>query len=279
MPGLSGVEIKEPSDDLMPAAKTHALFSTIFDFYDGHIQDWLSNNGIELGEEAQKEIKHLLQTLEGELGKLTNSGERERLTVKLVGTKNVYDAFYDAIGENCAGQYGFALANRKFQPIRLIDPKTRDHIGVVYALKGSVDGVPALVLAGVQIRKKYAYSIKPMGKFIEQLIDKLNEVAIENKLTGGVWTTVGPANKNNSWTDDGRIGQLDLIRNGVIELGIARSGDNSFKELDESEQIQFPPEFNGAINRVIRLSATGEEVAPASPKLKWYQRIWGVFRK
>ncbi len=254
LPGLSGVKIKAPGDNLSPETKTHELFSSIVENYSGHIPEWLRANGVKLDQDAEKEIEKLLHSLRGELSKLRSLGEREELTVRLVGTKNVYDAMYDAVGENCSGQYGFALTIDKFQPIRLIDPKTKDHIGIVYALKSQVDGVPAMVLAGVEIRKRYAYSIKPIDKFIESLVDQLAGIAIDNGLTGGVWSAVGPAkNQHQPWSDDGRIGQYALVRNAVVELGISRGGEQPFKKLRSSEQIQFPPQFDGLIKRLIRL--------------------------
>jgi hypothetical protein len=247
LPELTGVTIPKIGAD-PTLEQIHSFLTAVRVNFNGHIPEALRAKGITIEAETWRVVfANFTRPIVGELDKLRLSADREQKTIKLVATKGIYDAFYDAIGENCAGQYGFALEELNFQPIRLIDPETNNHYGVVYVLKGRVDGNPALILAGVEIRKKYAYSIS-QTELIPKLIAALKQVAEHNKITGGVWTTVGKATEDATWSDDGRIAQYDVVRNALVKPGIAAFGDPR-----ELEQIEFPPKFPETISQVVRV--------------------------
>jgi hypothetical protein len=128
---------------------------------------------------------------------------------------------------------------------------------VVYALKGTVEGERALILAGVEIRKQFAYGIK-QSEFIPALIGELGKIAKHNGCRE-IWTTVGERSNYWPWSDDGRISQYDVTRNALCGMG------QTYKDLMAAEQIQFPRKFSRPIHRVLRVWADSGEVAENKP--------------
>jgi hypothetical protein len=257
LPEVTGLELQLPKGD--EPLSVRSFYQSLKDAFEGHIPETLKSWGIELDERTRKIfIENYLKPVQGELGKFaTGSQRQEQRTVQVVATKGVYDAFYDAIGENCSGQYGFELENSIFQPLRLIDPDTGEHYGVVYALKGTVEGERALILAGVEIRKQFAYGIK-QSDLIPALIGELGKIAKHNGCQE-IWTTVGEARGDRPWSDDGRISQYDVTREALCGMG------QTYKDLMAAEQIQFPRKFSAPIHRVLRVWADSGEIAENKP--------------
>ncbi|NDC38882.1 MAG: hypothetical protein EBZ48_12670, partial [Proteobacteria bacterium] len=247
LPKVTGVELAPPAGD-EPLA-WHSFYHSLVNAFEGHIPETLASWGITLDDKTRQVcIDNYLKPVKGELRKFaTGSQKKEHREVQVVATKGVYDAFYDAIGETCAGQYTFELANPIFQPLRLIDPETLEHYGVVYALKGEVEGRPALILAGVEIRKQFAYGIK-QSELIPALVAELGKIAKHNGMYE-IWTTVGPAKDGKAWSDDGRLSQYDVTREALCGMG------TKYTDLPRSEQIQFPGKYHMPIQRVLLLWA------------------------
>ncbi len=249
LPELTKMDLTLPSGN--EPLEVRRFYQSLQNAIEGHIPETLRMWGIELDDKTKRVfIDNYLSPLKGELSKFANgNGSKERRTVQVVATKSVYDAFYDAIGENCSGQYGFELSNPIFQPLRLIEPSTGEHYGVVYALKGQVEGRPALILAGVEIRKQYAYTIK-QSKFIPALMEQLGKIARHNGLEE-IWTTVGGPEGENFWSDDGRISQYDVTREALCGMS------EIFINLPSNEQIPFPRDFKTPIKRVLKVWSAG----------------------
>jgi hypothetical protein len=204
----------------------HDFYGSVITAYE-HIDDVLTREGIKLTKDVKQVVfDNFTKPIREELDKFRFSGAKETRTVKLVGTKNIYDTFYDAIGESCLGNED--LERSDFQPIRLVDPDSGDHYGVVYAVKSEINGTPSLVLFGIEIRREYAYSIS-QSELMPKLIEQLGLVARENGLRE-VWTT----------TDSTRLAQYDVTRDTVMALSNGNAEINS--------GIQFPSHYDPATN-------------------------------
>ncbi len=210
-------------------------------FFDVHLPEVLQSYGVATTVVQAAKTRFPIQQLDTELGKFAKGKATQEETIALQSTKNAVDAYYDALGQNCICRYGFELERENFQPIRMVHPKTGEQFGVIYALKEKVNGKPSLVLAGVEPRKRFAYTVNTT-QFMRGLLDNLAKVAQANGLTGGVYTNVGKGG-----VDDGRIAQYDIIRNAL------QREQKEYVELSRGERIQFPKGFNEPIKYLWKL--------------------------
>ncbi|MBU0635890.1 hypothetical protein KKE06_02580, partial [Candidatus Micrarchaeota archaeon] len=210
-----------------------------------HLPETLSNQGF--SSQAVERVKNVfsVERIGSELNKFAKKRTSEKILVRLETTKNVKDAFYDALGQNCICRYGFELERPDFQPIRLTHSETGEQLGVVYALKASINNNPCMILAGIEPAKRFAYAVNTT-QFINGLLNNLKVMADENGLTGGVYSNMWK-NEHGETSDDGRIAQYDIIREAIKKQA------KQTIDLKRNEQIQFPKEFGQPIQYVWRL--------------------------
>ncbi len=240
LPRVTGMSLPGLSSD-PNVAEARAFLDASKVFFDVHLPEVLQSYDVKPGAVQTAKERFPINSINSELGKFAKGKATQEQTIELKATKTVLDAFYDALGQNCICRYGFELDRPDFQPIRLVDPKTNEHFGVVYALSGVVNGVPSMIVAGIEPKKRFAYAVNS-GQFMKGRLDNLEKIAKLNGLTGGVYSNVG---KNGA--DDGRVAQYDVTRNAI------QRESKGYLELARKEQIQFPKEFNQPIKYLWRL--------------------------
>ncbi len=240
LPRVTGMSLPTLTPEPSPTEARGFLDATKV-FFDGHLPEVLQTYDATPATIQAAKTRLPIAPINAELGKFARGKATQEEIIELQATKTVLDAYYDALGQNCICRYGFDLRRPEFQPIRLVNTKTGEQLGVVYALRGVVEGNPAMILAGIEPRKRFAYAVNS-GQFMKGLLDNLERVAKTNGLAGGVYTNVGQ-----DGTDDGRIAQWDVVR-GAIERE-----KKGYVRLERKEQIKFPTDFRDPIKYLWKL--------------------------